>query len=600
MKRNSGLISQLTDLFRTGSFTYWWVVSFATMLMFDIFWMIQTTFRPFSYFDFYTVLLLSAFLLSFPSLISRNGVIQTIWLLFFDFLFIANLMYCRTYFNGIPLNSYSLAGNLSDFGPSVADSFRWYFIFLPVLSLVAFAVYVFLPKIKKGSPSILSYSAYILALIIILVATNISRGGVMKRIDEISNDAFLSSSVVPIYSLAGYLGHDYHKTTEKLTAENQQKVADWISCHNNLSETYMQDSIRARRKIPKNLIVIFCESLESWVIDKEVEGKALTPNINGWLADSSTFYAPNVVTQVGSGRSIEGQLLIFTGVKPMKNKVYAYDVGDKEYPSLHRALKKDGGRSYILTSDKPYVWNQAMVAKALGADTLIHSENFKLDETAGKSRRISDGALMSQVVEKLKDEEITLSPGNNVMLIVTNSGHNPFRIPDKLKRISLARDYPEIIKDYMLTANYTDYSLGILMDYLRSRPDWEETMVVITGDHEGLADHRKEALANSASASLVDPLQHTPLIILNSPVGGRYDGPIGQSDIYTTILDLMKADSYSWRGTGFSVFDTASPGMAVGSSGRLEGDSVEENKWMADHLKEASEISDLILKFHLF
>lgn len=50
----------------------------------------------------------------------------------------------------------------------------------------------------------------------------------------------------------------------------------------------LPDSI-ARKK---TLVVIFCESLESWVINRKVEGKEITPNLNAAIADSHTLYAP--------------------------------------------------------------------------------------------------------------------------------------------------------------------------------------------------------------------------------------------------------------------------------------------------------------------
>ena len=38
----------------------------------------------------------------------------------------------------------------------------------------------------------------------------------------------------------------------------------------------------------------------------------------------------------------------------------------------------------------------------------------------------------------------------------------------------------------MIMANYTDHGLGILLDYLKSRPDYKDMMIVIIGDHEVL------------------------------------------------------------------------------------------------------------------
>lgn len=151
----------------------------------------------------------------------------------------------------------------------------------------------------------------------------------------------------------------------------------------------------------------------------------------------------------------------------------------------------------------------------------------------------------------------------------------------------------------MITVNYTDNSLSTLIEYLKSRPDWGETMVVITGDHEGLADCRKEAMRNPHSREFVDAGQHTPLIILNSPVAGRYDGQLGQVDIYSTIVDLMGWHDYRWQGMGQSVVAPDFPGVAIGFADDIEGDVSSVDSTRLDHLKRARDVSDKILRFNL-
>ena len=74
---------------------------------------------------------------------------------------------------------------------------------------------------------------------------------------------------------------------------------------------------------------------------------------------------------------------------------------------------------------------------------------------------------------------------NAYVQIVTYSGHAPFRLPENLRRISFSEDVPQLMADYMITANYTDAAIGRLVGYLQSRSDYAHTMIVITGDHEG-------------------------------------------------------------------------------------------------------------------
>lgn len=64
-------------------------------------------------------------------------------------------------------------------------------------------------------------------------------------------------------------------------------------------------------------------------------------------------------------------------------------------------------------------------------------------------------------------------------------------------------------------------------------------MVVITGDHEGLADHRKELCHTKAGKGIISEDEFTPFIVLNSPVPMHYLKVMGQIDIYPTLLNLL-------------------------------------------------------------
>ena len=140
-----------------------------------------------------------------------------------------------------------------------------------------------------------------------------------------------------------------------------------------------------------------------------------------------------------------------------------------------------------------------------------------------------------------------------------------------------------------------------IVDYLRSRSDWDETFVVITGDHEGLASWRSEIRSSSpAAAELVDERQLTPFIVLNSPVGGRHDGIVGQIDMYPTLLDLLGLNDYEWRGLGQSILAPDYHATAI-SSMTLQhlGDTTALSPELLDHLRKARGFSDAIIRYDL-
>jgi arylsulfatase A-like enzyme len=83
---------------------------------------------------------------------------------------------------------------------------------------------------------------------------------------------------------------------------------------------------------------------------------------------------------------------------------------------------------------------------------------------------------------------------------------------------------------------YADAQLGRFLERLRKDPQWDETLVVVAGDHgEGLHDHGERF----HSYLLYETTQRVPLIIRAPGAGpARVAEPVVLADIMPTILDM--------------------------------------------------------------
>ena len=572
-------------------FTNVWFFKF---ILFDIIWCLQTTFTPFSSAALYFNTILVTLVLALPYVLLRRRWLQIVMMLVLDGLLISNLMYSRTYNSVIPLESYLLAGNLSDFMASVVDSMRWIDLLFPISTLIAgFWVRRYAPEARLAWRRVVHYMAIIIAVGAICGLLLMPKGGFSKTIDDMQSANYYSC-VTPEYTFFGSLLYDAMHTDAPCTPQIQEEVKTWFALQPNYIP--LSDSISER----KNLVVVLCESLESWVIGLRMEGKEITPNLNRAIADTQTLYAPNTLTQVKGGRSIDCQLLLNAGLLPLRSGCYAMKYTGNNYHTLTKAMASTyNSRSYLLTVDKPITWNQAQVAKAFGIDTLLSKDSWQLDEKVGSRKKLGDVSFMRQAVEKMKTEQIWKRGEHVYLQFVTYSGHNPFILPDNLKRIQLKGNYPRKMLDYMTMANYTDHAVGILLQYLKSRPDWHETMVVIVGDHEGLAADRADIRRSAEGRRVVSASQFTPFIVLNSPVAMRYDGILGQVDMYPTILNLMHLDNYYWRGMGQSILDKRKVAVAVGSQMNIEGDVSHATKVEINRLTQAHTIADWVIRYNM-
>lgn len=564
---------------------------FLTFVAFDVIWCMDTTFASFSFFETYATKIIATLALAGVYALTRCRWAQIVVMALLDVLLVANLMYFRTYYSAIPASSYLEAGNLADFKASVTDSLRWADIVLPLIT-IATAVMAFRYKTTKRQPltAVLKWWAAPLAgFALLLTGVNLCKGGFHKSLRSVRQSAYLCSADAPIFSVFGCIWYDITDAAEPITPEKQVEIERWLASQ---PKHQPADSVTEKRS---NLLIVFAESLESWVLEKKVDGKEITPCLNRLLKEKSTLYAPNVLTQVKGGRSIDAQLMICSGLLPLMSGTYSSLYYDNTFYTLQKAMRGlKHSRSYLLTIDKVSTWNQGAVARSFGTDTIISYHDFKMTEAFGTHKRIGDASFFQQCREKIERGEVW-KPGESVyMQFVTYSGHAPFKLPDHLRTITFPASIPEKAADYMTTAHYTDKAIGDFVAYLKTLPQYKETIVVIVGDHEGLASYRQELVGNPACRGLVSDKQLTPFIVLNSPVGMRYDKFMGQIDIYPTLLNLMQLDAYRWHGLGQSILDPRKQGVAVGSVMNVEGTGSDKE---VERLKEAHTVSDYMLRY---
>lgn len=564
---------------------------FLTFVAFDVIWCMDTTFASFSFFETYATKIIATLALAGVYALTRCRWAQIVVMALLDVLLVANLMYFRTYYSAIPASSYLEAGNLADFKASVTDSLRWADIVMPLIT-IATAVMAFRYKTTKRQPltAVLKWWAAPLAgFALLLTGVNLCKGGFHKSLRSVRQSAYLCSADAPIFSVFGCIWYDITDAAEPITPEKQAEIELWLASQ---PKHQPADSVTEKRS---NLLIVFAESLESWVLEKKVDGKEITPCLNRLLKEKSTLYAPNVLTQVKGGRSIDAQLMICSGLLPLMSGTYSSLYYDNTFYTLQKAMRGlKHSRSYLLTIDKVSTWNQGAVARSFGTDTIISYHDFKMTEAFGTHKRIGDASFFQQCREKIERGEVW-KPGESVyMQFVTYSGHAPFKLPDHLRTITFPASIPEKAADYMTTAHYTDKAIGDFVAYLKTLPQYKETIVVIVGDHEGLASYRQELVGNPACRGLVSDKQLTPFIVLNSPVGMRYDKFMGQIDIYPTLLNLMQLDAYRWHGLGQSILDPRKQGVAVGSVMNVEGMGSDKE---VERLKEAHTVSDYMLRY---
>ena len=567
----------------------------AKFFFFDFLWCLQTTFTSCSRIETYLDALLVTLVLLLLLVCFRAVKTTLAIFVLVDLLLVTNLMYFRTYFTAIPLSSYMLAGNLKDFTASVCDASRWTDLFFPLSTLFAGFVWW---KYGRTESAEVPGSRFPLRYFLLILVTGLLSFGLIemkrgyKAAFESLQNANMHTCGTPMYTVFGSLYYDYLREQVVYTPEIEKHINTW------LADKPAWKPLPIEIEVRDNCILILAESLESWVLEKTVEGNEITPYLNKLLKDSTTLYAPYVLTQVKGGRSIDAQLLFDTGLLPIANGAYSTKFPSSYYPSVVKAFKEKypGARAYGMTVDKRIVWNQNIVAPMFGYDQLLDKQSFILDERVGPHKKLGDVSFFRQCADKIEDGVVWNKDGHTFLQCVTYSGHNPFILPKELKNIFFSAEIPQRMNDYMTMANYTDRAIGLFIERLKQSGILNNTMVVVTGDHEGLADARSMLCDTKAGKGLVSDQQFTPLIIINSPVGMRYEKVMGQVDIYPTLLSLLGLDNYAWKGLGRSILDPDKKAFAIDPNYKVVGDAGDVSDEELRFAKDAWTVSDMIIR----
>ena len=147
----------------------------------------------------------------------------------------------------------------------------------------------------------------------------------------------------------------------------------------------------------------------------------------------------------------------------------------------------------------------------------------------------------------------------------------------------------------MVILQYVDQCIWKFVTQLREEGIYDNSVIVITGDHDALPFNEYEGREELKGEDCF-----VPFIILNSPLSSEHtDKVIGQVDIYPSLLDLMGCTDYSFTGLGESVFNDEISDFATYRTGISAG-GVNVSDSVKRHREECWRLSDIILRMNYF
>jgi len=511
-------------------------------------------------------------------------------ILIFTF-FIPHTIYYRFYANIIPISSFFELGNLIELSGVLHSYFKLSDFFYLLNTVCLFGICFFVLK-KNIVDMKIRYKIILFGISIFLFIGLFSASSVvaMKRNGKnfwwryeagIFDQPLFTSyyGIIPhwIYQIYHFAKID----NVPITVEENRRIDDYLVLCSEIQ-------CSSTEQTTKNLIIIVVESFSSWLSNFE-NGESISFLTSIQQSDSTIIYIPRVLSQVSHGRSSDAQLMYNTGLLPIFNGAASSLYDNQYYPALAEVLSS----SATIMGDSPSMWNQQKMNIAYHIDTLISSENLVHDEIIGIG--ISDKSTFRQAITVLKDIQQPF-----YAQIITLSSHNEIVFADYPTDLQFPKHYSDDVKNYIKSIEYVDQAIAQFVNDLKQNGLYDNSVIVIVGDHEGM----KAQEIYKYDPALVDSLEiatnntFIPLYILNS--GQTYqqieNQVIGQIDIYPTLLDIMGISDYYWQGLGTSIFSEKPPTFAVDKNMNVIGDVTGYTQDEIQHKIDAWAISDLMIR----
>nr|WP_253300761.1 LTA synthase family protein [Paenibacillus lautus] len=291
----------------------------------------------------------------------------------------------------------------------------------------------------------------------------------------------------------------------------------------------------------KNLIIIQMESFQKFLIGLNIDGKEITPNLNKLAKES--LYFPNFYQNVGQGNTSDAEFVVNTSFYIPPRGAATQHYADRVLPSLPRLLQGEGYDTATFHTNVVEFWNRGELYKALGFNRYYDKAFFGDEDKLFFGA--SDDALYSKTAAELKKMDEADKPFYSH--VISMSAHHPFTIPENKYRMTLPERYEgTFVGDYIRSQNYADDALGKFIEQLKKDGVWDNSLIVLYGDHLGLPiyslDNKDKELMHEVYGRDYNSgdMINIPLMIHGEGLQPEVKEQVGgQIDLMPTVANLL-------------------------------------------------------------
>lgn len=420
------------------------------------------------------------------------------------------------------------------------DIFLW-------LDLVIIVGLILFRKMRLNAPAVSKLASFSITTFAIFIGMITLMLGEMERPQLITRQ-FDSKLMVKYLGVDGYTIFDIGRVRNVSELKKTAKKSDIDKIRDYMSSEYAPANAKyAGVAEGKNVFVIHLESFQQFSLNLDVNGQPVTPFLNSIYNSKDTIAFDNFFNQVGQGKTSDAENLLETSTFGLpQGSLFANQGSEQTFQAMPAILRQEGGySSAVFHGNTAGFWNRNNVYKNMGYQYFFDASYFDTSGNKAAGYGLKDKLLFYDAVPYLERMQ---QPFYSKFITVTN--HFPYTSDDvdKDPTFQTTDSGSKIVDGYFETNRYLDKSIEEFYAYLKKSGLYDNSIVVMYGDHYGISNSESKYLASLLGKNPEDwdaydmmQLQRVPFIINMPGYGqGHIDHTFGgEVDVAPTLLHLL-------------------------------------------------------------